>query len=93
MNTFYSNLIEGHDTRPGDIERALAGELDADEGRRNLQLEAAAHVRVQSEIDARAREGRLEEPAAASFIAWLHSEFYRDAPEAMLKIEGAGRSF
>jgi Fic family protein len=93
MNTFYSNLIEGHDTRPRDIERALAGELDADEGRRNLQLEAAAHVRVQSEIDARAREGRLEEPAAASFIAWLHSEFYRDAPEAMLKIEGAGRSF
>jgi hypothetical protein len=25
MNTYYSNLIEGHDTRPGDIERALAG--------------------------------------------------------------------
>lgn len=41
MNTYYSNLIEGHDTRPRDIERALAGELDADQGRRNLQLEAA----------------------------------------------------
>ncbi len=24
MNTYYSNLIEGHDTRPRDIERALA---------------------------------------------------------------------
>jgi Fic family protein len=23
MNTYYSNLIEGHDTRPRDIERAL----------------------------------------------------------------------
>src|ERR1700733_7339830 len=42
MNTYYSNLIEGHDTRPREIERALAGELDKDEGRRNLQLEAAA---------------------------------------------------
>src|SRR5215471_21594223 len=51
MNTYYSNLIEGHDTRPRDIERALAGELDMDEGRRNLQLEAAAHVRVQREVD------------------------------------------
>src|SRR6266581_3441845 len=51
MNTYYSNLIEGHDTRPRDIERALAGELDRDEGRRNLQIEAAAHVRVQAEID------------------------------------------
>src|ERR1700686_2974981 len=53
MNTYYSNLIEGHDTRPRDIERALAGELDRDEGRRNLQLEAAAHGGVQREVDPR----------------------------------------
>lgn len=46
MNAYYSNLIEGHNTRPKDIERALAGKLDQDTGRRNLQLEAAAHVRV-----------------------------------------------
>jgi Fic family protein len=38
MNTYYSNLIEGHNTRPRDIERALAGEFDQDEDRRNLQL-------------------------------------------------------
>jgi hypothetical protein len=46
MNTYYSNLIEGHNTRPRDIERALAGDLDENEERRNLQLEAAAHGRV-----------------------------------------------
>src|SRR5579871_4233160 len=50
MNTYYSNLIEGHNTRPRDIQRALAGEFDVDEKRRNLQFEAAAHVRVQREI-------------------------------------------
>ena len=33
MNTYYSNLIEGHDTRPRDIERALEGEFDKDQGR------------------------------------------------------------
>src|SRR5271154_3313159 len=38
MNTYYSNLIEGHNTRPKDIERALAGQFDADEERRNLQI-------------------------------------------------------
>lgn len=38
MNTYYSNLIEGHHTRPRDIERALAGELDPDPKRRDLQL-------------------------------------------------------
>src|SRR6185312_14414808 len=65
MNTYYSNLIEGHDTRPRDIERALAGELDRDEARRSLQLEAAAHVRVQAEIDRMVAESRLPEPASS----------------------------
>ena len=68
MNTYYSNLIEGHHTRPKDIERALAGEFDQDERRRNLQIEAAAHVRVQTEIDRMAAEGRLPEPASIDFI-------------------------
>lgn len=93
MNTYYSNLIEGHDTRPRDIERALAGEFDRDQGRRNLQIEAAAHVRVQSEIDRMAAEDRLPEPASPDFLRWLHREFYRDAPEAMLRVMGAGREF
>src|SRR5437764_6124830 len=93
MNTYYSNLIEGHDTRPRDIERALAGEFDRDQGRRNLQLEAAAHVRVQSEIDRMAAAATLPEPASREFIRWLHREFYRDAPGPMLRITGVGREF
>jgi Fic family protein len=91
MNAYYSNLIEGHNTRPRDIERALAGKLDEDAARRNLQLEAAAHVRVQAEIDRMAAEGRLPEPASVDFIQWLHREFYRDAPDEMLRIHGDGR--
>jgi Fic family protein len=93
MNTYYSNLIEGHDTRPRDIERALAGELDVDEGRRNLQLEAAAHVRVQAEVDRLGAEGKLPPPASCEFIRWLHREFYRDAPKAMLSIKTDEREF
>jgi Fic family protein len=87
MNTYYTNLIEGHNTRPRDIERALAGEFDKDEGRRNLQHEAAAHVRVQREVDRMGNEGTLPPPASREFILWLHREFYRDAPEAMLLIK------
>src|SRR5688500_7055758 len=44
MNCYYSNFIEGHDTHPRDIERALSGDLDKGKERRNLQVEAAAHV-------------------------------------------------
>ena len=93
MNTYYSNLIEGHNTRPGDIERALAGQFDRDQGRRNLQLEAAAHVRVQAEIDRMAARGTLPEPASSDFIRWLHREFYRNAPDEMLRIRHAKAGF
>ncbi len=88
MNCYYSNLIEGHNTRPKDIERALANDLDADEGRRSLQLEALAHIRIQKRIDEAAARGELEDPASEAFILGLHRDFYRDAPEAMLLIEG-----
>jgi Fic family protein len=93
MNAYYSNLIEGHNTRPRDIERALAGEFDTDVGRRDLQVEAASHVRVQKEVDTMAAEERLAEPASIDFIRWLHSEFYRDAPADMLRVQGSGREF
>jgi Fic family protein len=93
MNTYYSNLIEGHDTRPGDIERALAGKFDQNSERRNLQIEAAAHVRVQAEVDHMDREDRIPEPASVDFIRWLHREFYRDAAKEMLRIRGAGKEF
>lgn len=53
MNTYYSNLIEGHNTRPRDIERALEQDFEDDEQRRSLQKEAAAHVRVQAETPPR----------------------------------------
>ncbi len=91
LDSHYSNLIEGHNTRPRDIERALAGELDADASRRNLQLEAKAHVRVQADVDAKAAAGTLPEPASSKFITWLHREFYRNAPDATLRIRGPGR--
>ena len=91
MNTYYSNLIEGHNTRPRDIERALSGELDRDEERRNLQIEAAAHVRVQTEIDQMFLEGTLPPATSADFIQWIHREFYLDAAPAMLTLRDKSR--
>jgi Fic family protein len=87
MNCFYSNLIEGHHTRPKDIERALANDLDAGP-RRNLQLEARAHITVQREIDTLFAKGQLGEPASCNFVRWLHSEFYLDAPKEQLDVVG-----
>lgn len=93
MNCYYSNLIEGNNTRPRDIERALANDLDTDDRRRSLQLEAKAHVRVQQIIDREFTDGTLPAPASAAFVKRLHREFYHDAPAETLSIKGAGRAF
>ena len=93
MNCYYSNLIEGHHIRPRDIERAMAGDLDVNEQRRNLQREAVAHIRVQAEIDRLVAEGALPEPASRDFLCWLHREFYADAPVDLLRVGMGNRQF
>jgi len=59
MNCYYSNLIEGHDTHPVDIERALKNDYSQDARKRNLQLEAKAHITVQQWIDGGGLKGGL----------------------------------
>ncbi len=93
MNCYYSNLIEGHNTKPRDIERALADDLEKDGVQRNFQLEARAHVRLQQAIDQFYAAGTMPEPASAEFLCWLHREFYHDAPESMLWIEQGEQGF
>src|SRR4051812_13813935 len=43
MNCYYSNIIEGHETHPVDIERALKQDYSSDPRKRDLQVEARAH--------------------------------------------------
>ncbi|WP_459080184.1 Fic family protein [Mesorhizobium sp. A623] len=80
MNSYYSNLIEGHNTRPRDIELALAG-AEVDPERRPLVLEAMAHVEVQREVDRLYRTGELPVPTSIDFVQWLHRRFYDVMPE------------
>ena len=59
MNCYYSNLIEGHDTHPVDIERALKNDYSQDTRKRLLQVEAKAHITVQKWIDSGGVKGGL----------------------------------
>jgi len=85
MNCYYSNLIEGHNTHPRDIDRALVADYSADPHRRDLQLEARAHIEVQRMIDA--RNGIPSPPASRAFIQWVHREFCSRLPESLLFVE------
>jgi Fic family protein len=84
MNCYYSNLIEGHDTHPVDIERALAEDYSADPKKRDLQLEARAHIAVQKWIDEGGLSGRA---LTASGILETHERFCALLPDELLWVE------
>ncbi len=84
MNCYYSNLIEGHDTHPIDIERALKGDYSNDAKKRDLQLEAKAHIAVQQWIDTGGLMGRL---VVAESITEIHRRFCEHLPEDLLWVE------
>lgn len=84
MNCYYSNLIEGQDTHPIDIERALKNDYSTDPRERNLQLEARAHVAVQQWIDAGGLSGKA---VAADSIRAIHRRFYEELPDDLKSVE------
>src|SRR5579885_2287720 len=83
MNCYYSNLIEGHDTHPIDIERALKNDYSADLQKRNLQREARAHIVVQRWIDGGGLRGRA---TTADGLCEIHRRFGELLPEELLWI-------
>ncbi len=82
MNCYYSNLIEGHDTHPRDIDRALANDFSSEPKKRDLQNEAVAHIHVQRLIDTGQDPDAW--PASAAYASWLHEEFCSRLPSEML---------
>jgi Fic family protein len=84
MNCYYSNLIEGHDTHPVDIERALKHDFSADPKQRDLQIEAKAHIAVQSWIDGGGLMGRA---LTAEALRETHRRFCDELPEGLLWAE------
>jgi hypothetical protein len=86
MNCYYSNLLEGHDTHPVDIERALQGDYSKDPKEHDLQLEAKAHIAVQQWIDEGGLRGRA---VAADSIREIHRRFCEALPEDLLWVEDA----
>ncbi len=83
VNCYYSNLIEGHNTHPIQIERAMRQEYAADSHLRELQMEARAHIAVQKLAEERLRGDPALNVCAPAFVCWLHQEFYTRLPEPL----------
>lgn len=84
MNSYYSNFIEGHDTNPIDIEKALNNIYSTNKEKRNLQIEAHAHINTHEFISEKisANECSISDD---DFVKLIHLEFYKNLPTEFLK--------
>ncbi len=83
MNSYYSNLIEGHKTLPRDIERALHLDYSENPDQRANQHLNRAHIEVETLMLERLRNDRGLQIHSAEFLCWLHREFYQRLPEEL----------
>ena len=80
INSYYSNLIEGHSTHPIDIERAMRNDYSSEPAKRALQEESAAHIEVQVALEKRLLSEPELDVVSPEFIFWLHEQFYSRMP-------------
>ncbi len=88
MNSYYSNLIEGHDTHPIDISKALNNDYSDNKKKKDLQLEARAHINVHKSIsDEFSSIENRQIPSSEKFLKHIHNEFYKHLPEEFIKVK------
>ena len=78
MHCYYSNLIEGQQTRVPDIEAALRHDFSSEPEKRDLQQLALAHLACQ-----RWAAGYGGSPFAPDFLCELHRRFYSELPASL----------
>lgn len=85
-NSYYSNRIEGNDTRPSAIIAAMK-KKDLRDPARALQRQAWAHVEVEKLAEKRLAAESDIEPTGEDFLRWLHREFYNRVDESLRWVE------
>lgn len=93
MNSYYSNLIEGHRTHPADLDRVLTQTSGDTPEKRDLLLLAKAHIEVDEALSERVRTSTLINPASLDFLCKTHREFYDLLPPSLRVVSSrAGES-
>jgi Fic family protein len=84
INSYYSNLIEGHKTTIPDIESALQNKFDVNPENKYAQELCAAHVQVEKHFMRRLGSHPRPNICDRQFLCGLHAAFYAQLPEAHL---------
>ncbi|MCJ2164441.1 MULTISPECIES: Fic family protein [unclassified Pseudodesulfovibrio] len=76
INSYYSNLIEGHKSTLRGIEDAMNKRFDANVEKRYAQDLCAAHVLAEKELMADLENGTIGDVASPASLKLIHSRFY-----------------
>jgi Fic family protein len=94
MNGYYSNLIEGHQTRPEDIERALRRDFSAQPKQKDLQVLHLAHLKTQTAIEELLARDPSTPICQPDFLKWIHRVLYEDLPASLrVQIDIKGKEY
>jgi Fic family protein len=80
INSYYSNLIEGHKTTIPDIEAALQQRFNQDPVKQYAQELCAAHVKVEKQLKRRVEAQVPPNVCNRQFLCDLHADFYTHLP-------------
>ena len=80
MNSYYSNLIEGHRTYPGEIDATRKAVYSSDPRKAALQKLGAAHEKVEQLMRRRLKAEAGLELCSEDFMRWIHFELYSRLP-------------
>ena len=83
MNSYYSNLIEGHKTLPRDIESAMRADFLDNPAKRANQCLNRAHIEVEQLMFERLQKEPELSIHSIDFLSWLHHEFYSRLPDEL----------
>mgnify|MGYP000403920317 FL=1 len=94
VNSYYSNKIEGNNTKPADVIRAQhANEEELDPAIRDDHKEVVSHLIAQKFLAS--NQPSASEVSSAEFVQWIHELFFQDLSEQArtLVLESTGEQF
>ena len=94
VNSYYSNKIEGNNTKPADVIRAQhANEEELDPAIRDDHKEIISHLIAQESLAL--NKPSANEVSSAAFIQWIHELFFKDLSEQArtLTLDSTGEAF
>ncbi|MCF8110610.1 MAG: Fic family protein [Desulfobacteraceae bacterium] len=90
LNSYYSNLIEGHKTSVVDIEAALNKKFSQDSEKRYAQQLCAAHVETERRLMREIVSDPPENICSFDYVSRIHSSFYEMLPQEHLFTHSGG---